>query len=354
MPEQLLTLPNVLAAITLVSLTAYVLLGGADFGGGVWDLFAFGPRCDRQRDLVAEAIGPIWEANHVWLVLVVVLLFTCFPPAFAGLSIILHIPLALMLIGIVLRGSAFTFRAYGGEHVARQRQWGHVFAIASVATPILLGIIIGAVASEGAGEAIARVSAAPSTSFTALYIAPWLTPFSVGVGVLTLVLFAFLAAVYLTVEAPDDALREDFRRRALAAALAVFVAALGVLLLAHFTAPLVGAGLTTSPWAIPLHIATGIAAIAAIVALWERRYRVARVCAAAQVTLILWGWALAQYPYLVPPTLTIHSAAAPPRTLELALWALAIGAAVLFPSLAYLFRLFKGRGKGAEAFEAVE
>jgi len=352
--EPLLTLPNVLAAITLVSLTAYVLLGGADFGGGVWDLCAFGPRCDRQRELVAEAIGPIWEANHVWLVLVVVLLFTCFPPAFSGLSIVLHIPLALMLIGIVLRGSAFTFRTYGGEHVARQRQWGHVFAVASVATPILLGISIGAIASEGAGLAIARVhETPPPASFTTLFITPWLTPFAVGVGVLTLALFAFLAAVYLTVEAPDAELREDFRRRALVAALVVFVLAFGVLLIAHFTAPRVGAGLTSSPWAIPLHAATGLAAIAAIVALWERRFRLARVAAAAQVTLILWGWALAQYPYLVPPTLTIRSAAAPTRTLELALWALAIGAVVLFPSLAYLFRLFKGRGRAA-AFEAVE
>jgi cytochrome d ubiquinol oxidase subunit II len=344
--EPLVTLPNALAAITLVSLTAYVLFGGADFGGGVWDLCAFGPRRDRQRELVAEAIGPIWEANHVWLVLVVVLLFTCFPPVFSGLSIVLHIPLALMLIGIVLRGSAFTFRTYGGEHVARQRQWGHVFAVASVATPILLGISIGAIASEGAGLAIERLHETPPASFTTLFIAPWLTPFSVGVGVLTLALFAFLAAVYLTVEAPDAELREDFRKRALAAALAVFVLAFGVLLLAHFTAPRVGLALTTSPWAIPLHVATGLAAIAAIVAL-------ARVAAAAQVTLILWGWALAQYPYVVPPTLSIRSAAAPTRTLELALWALALGAILLFPSLANLFRLFKGRGRAA-AFEAVE
>jgi cytochrome d ubiquinol oxidase subunit II len=347
-------LPNVLAAITLVSLNAYVLLGGADFGGGVWDLCAFGPRRNQQRELVEDAIGPIWEANHVWLVLVVVLLFTCFPPVFSGLSIVLHIPLSLMLIGIVLRGSAFTFRTYGGQKVARQRQWGHVFAVASVATPILLGITIGAVASEGAGIAIARVHEATARPFTELYVAPWLTPFSVGVGVLALVLFAFLAAVYLTVEAPTAELREDFRRRALGSALAVFVAAAGVLLLARFTAPLVGHALTTSPWAIPLHAATGLAAVGAIAALWHRRFRLARVAAAAQVTLILWGWALAQYPYLVPPDLSIRAAAAPARTLELTILALAIGAAVLFPSLAYLFRLFTGRGKGAEAFDAVE
>lgn len=349
--EQLLTLPNVLAALAMVSLNAYVLFGGADFGGGVWDLFASGERRDRQRDLITHAIGPIWEANHVWLVLVVVLLFTCFPPVFAALSITLHIPLALMLIGIVLRGSAFTFRSYGSEHNVSQRRWGRVFAIASLATPVLLGICIGAIASDQVGRVIELDHVGASADFMELYVAPWLTSFSVGVGILALALFAFLAAVYLTVEASEEKLREDFRLRALYAALAVFAAAFAVLIIALTTDTHVGAGLTRSPWAIPFHIATGIAAIWAIWALWARRFRTARIAAAAQVTLILWGWALGQYPYIVPPTLTIDAAAAPPRTLTLTLWALALGAAVLFPSLFYLFRLFKGR---PEAFERID
>lgn len=341
--SELLTLPNVLAAVILVSLNAYVLFGGADFGGGVWDLFATGERRDRQRDLITHAIGPIWEANHVWLVLVVVLLFTCFPPAFADLSITLHIPLALMLIGIVLRGSAFTFRSYGSEHNAPQRRWGRVFAIASVATPVLLGVSIGAIASEHVGRAMELGHGSTAATFNDLFVAPWLTPFSVGVGVLTLALFAFLAAVYLTVEAREPEVREDFRLRALWAALVVFVAAFGVLIVAYLTDTHVGSGLTSSPWAVPLHLATAIAAVGAIWALWTRRFHAARMAAAAQVTFILWGWALSQYPYIVPSTLTIEAAAAPRRTLVLALWSLAIGAAVLFPSLAYLFRLFKGR-----------
>lgn len=349
--EQLLTLPNVLAVITMVALNAYVLFGGADFGGGVWDLFATGERRDRQRDLITHAIGPIWEANHVWLVLVVVLLFTCFPPAFADLSITLHIPLALMLIGIVLRGSAFTFRSYGSEHNVSQRRWGRVFAIASLATPVLLGICIGAVASDRVGNAMRLEHVGGAASFGELYVAPWLTPFSIGIGVLALALFAFLAAVYLTVEANDERLRDDFRSRALWAALAVFVAAFVVLIIALVTDTHVGAGLTRSAWAMPFHVATGIAALCAIWALWTRRFRAARVAAAAQVTLILWGWALGQYPYVVPPQLTIAAAAAPARTLDLTLWALALGAMVLFPSLAYLFRIFKGR---AGAFERVD
>jgi cytochrome d ubiquinol oxidase subunit II len=332
----LFTLPNVLAGLIVVALNGYVLLGGADFGGGVWDLLASGPRRDSQRALIAEAIGPIWEANHVWLIIAIVLLFTCFPPAFAALSITLHIPLTLMLIGIVLRGSAFTFRAHHGEDSTMPLYWGHIFAIASAVTPVFLGICLGAVAS-GAMPRTGR------TDFYGGFIAPWLTPFCLAVGALTLTLFAFLAAVYLTVEARDIALQGDFRRRALAAAVAVFVAAGITLAVAMRSAPLVARGLTASVWALPLHVVTGLTALGAIGALWVRRYRAARLAAAAQVSLILWGWALGHYPYLVPPTVTIAEAAAPPLTLTLVLWVLAGGALVLFPSLAYLFRVFKGQ-----------
>jgi cytochrome d ubiquinol oxidase subunit II len=146
-----MTLADLLAGIILIALNAYVLLGGADFGGGVWDLLARGPRKARQRELIAHAIGPVWEANHVWLILAVVLLFTCFPAAFARLAIALHVPLTLVLIGIVLRGSAFTFRSYGGEQ-EQEKYWGRVFAVASLVTPVLLGVAVGAVASGAVGE----------------------------------------------------------------------------------------------------------------------------------------------------------------------------------------------------------
>ncbi|MGH7635828.1 MAG: cytochrome d ubiquinol oxidase subunit II, partial [Gemmatimonadaceae bacterium] len=163
----------------------------------------------------------------------------------------------------------------------------------------------------------------------------------VAVGAMALALFAFLAATYLTVEANDPALREDFRRRALYAAAAVFVTAFLALILARSHAPRVSAGLMASAWALPVHLLTGLAAVAAIGALWFRRWRLARVAAAAQVSLILWGWAAAQAPYLVPPTLTVGNTAAPQRTLELFLIALGVGALLLFPSIAYLFGLFK-------------
>ncbi len=333
MPE--VTLAGALAALLALSLNAYVLFGGADFGGGVWDLLASGPRRARQREVIGHAIGPIWEANHVWLILAIVLTFTCFPPVFARVSVVLHIPLTLMLVGIVLRGSAFTFRTYDDEHDTVQRRWGRIFAGASLVTPILLGVCIGAVAAGRVGPL------APAGTFADRFVDPWLTPFSLGVGLLTLALFAYLAAVFLTLETDDPALVEDFRVRALWSGAAVFAAAFGALLIAPRHAPLMGVGLLGSRWSLPFHLATGAAAVAVLAALWWRHYHVARVAVGGQVSLIVWGWAFAQYPYLVPPDLTVDGAAAPAVTLRLALVVLGLGTAVLLPSLVYLFRVFK-------------
>jgi cytochrome bd ubiquinol oxidase subunit II len=323
----MLLLSHTLAGVILVALTAYVLLGGADFGGGIWDLLADGPRKTRQRELIAHAIGPVWEANHVWVILAMVLLFTCFPRAFARIAIALHVPLTLMLIGIVLRGSAFVFQIYGGG--GGQGRGGRVFAIASLVTPVLLGICVGTVASGTIGAVVGI----PGETFYALYVAPWLTSFSVAVGLLTLTCFAYLAAVYLTLETRDPELQADFRLRAI-------VSGVWVLMMA-------GLALALAPHR---HIADhrlavlmGLAALTAFWALWQRRYRVARMAAAGQVALILWGWGVAQSPYLLPPGLTIAGAAAPRSTLELVLIALAVGAIVLFPSLYYLFKVFKAR-----------
>ena len=318
-------LAHLLAAIILLALTAYVLLGGADFGGGVWDLLASGPRKTRQRDLIARAIGPVWEANHVWLILAIVLLFTCFPRGFARMAVALHVPLTLMLIGIVLRGSAFVFRSYGGGS-------GRVFAIASLVTPVLLGMCVGAVASG----AIGAVGGVQGEGFYAVFMAPWLTSFAFAVGLLVLTCFAFLAAVYLTLEARDGELQEDFRQRAMLSGVWVMaMAGLALVLAPHRH--------VVEPRLVAL---IGAAALAAFWALWRRRYVLARLAAAAQVVLILWNWGIAQYPYLLPPDLTIAGAAAPRVTLELALVTVTAGAIVLFPSLYYLFRIFKGEQTG--------
>jgi cytochrome d ubiquinol oxidase subunit II len=158
---------------------------------------------------------------------------------------------------------------------------------------------------------------------------------------LALTIFAFLAAVFLTLETRDRQLSDDFRRRALAAGVAVFFASALVLLLSHEAAPLVRAGLTTSAWALPLHLATGATAISVLAALWFRRYRLARIGVGLQVSLIFWGWAMAQYPFLLPPDFTIANAAAPESTLRMTLIVLVIGGVVLLPSLRYLFQIFK-------------
>lgn len=331
----------IVAGIAGVALTAYVLLGGADYGGGVWDLLASGPRRAQQRELIAHAIGPIWEANHVWLILIVVLLFTCFPPAFATLTTVLHIPLALLLIGIVLRGSAFTFRAYDATHSVVQERWGMMFAIASVLAPVLLGVIVGAIASDGVGDAAATLGQS-GVEFVPVFVTPWLNAFTVSLGVMTLVLVAFLAATYLTVEAAGDrALQDDFRRRAIVAALVLPVTAYVTLLAAEPLAPRVQKMLLHSPKAVPIHIAAMIAGLGAVIALWTRRFRLARFAAGALATLILWGWMFAQFPFLIPPTLTIFDAAAPPATLRAFVTAVAVGAIVLIPSLWYLYGVFR-------------
>ena len=339
-----LTTADITAGVIAVALNAYVLFGGADFGGGVWDFLASGPRRARQRELVAHAIGPIWEANHVWLIVVVVMLFVCFPPVFAAFGTVLHIPLSLMLIGIVLRGSAFVFRAYSYGTRSEQARWGQIFAISSLITPVVLGMCVGAIVSGRVGGAMAAIEAGAPATFAALYVWPWISPFTIAVGAMTLALVSFLAATYLTVEAEGDGeLQDDFRGRALGAAIAAMAAAAVALVLGAASGGVM-ARLVGGRWAVPVLIGSEIVALGAAFALLHRRYRVARLAAGAWVSLVLWGWLLAQFPLMLPPSLTIDAAAAPLRTLVETLTVLVGGAVVLVPSLWYLLRVFKSRG----------
>jgi cytochrome d ubiquinol oxidase subunit II len=331
-----MSLQLAVGATALLALVAYALFGGADLGGGIWDLLASGPRRRQQRELVEHAIGPIWEANHVWLILVVTVLFTGFPPAFAAISTTLFLPLTVLLVGIVLRGAAFTFRAYDEGGDAVERRWGLVFSMASVLAPLMLGAIVGALSSG-------RLRLGPAGEPQGGPMA-WLSWFSVATGLLATALFAFLAAVYLTVEARGE-LQEDFRRRAIAAGAVTFLAAATAAALSWRESPLVFEGLTARAWSLPLHLATGLAATGAFWALLTRRFTLARPLAAAQVALIVLGWGASQYPYLLVPDVTLASAAAPPRTLALLLTALGAGALTLIPSLWLLFRVFKQRAR---------
>ncbi|MEI6790547.1 MAG: cytochrome d ubiquinol oxidase subunit II, partial [Myxococcaceae bacterium] len=197
-----------LAAVMLIALCIYMLTAGADFGGGILDLFSIGPRAYKQRDLIAKTLAPIWEANHVWLILIIVLLFVCFPPVFETMSIILHIPITLLLIGIVLRGSAFAFRSHDAE--SAHKHWSVIFAIGSIITPFMLGLCLGTIASGR----IPLIPVTESLNFAQYFITPWLQPFPILVGILTLWLCALLSSLYLLQRTSDFELQRDFRIRA--------------------------------------------------------------------------------------------------------------------------------------------
>jgi cytochrome bd ubiquinol oxidase subunit II len=331
-------LATILGAMLVGALTFYLLFGGADFGAGIWTWFAVGPGGQRQRALIDQAIGPIWEANHVWLIIAVTILFTAFPPAFAVMSTRLHIPLTLMLIGIVLRGTAFAVRTHDissrpDGFTAAPPVWHAVFALSSCFTPAMLGLCLGGIASGRAGG--------PAGTFWETFVAPWLAAFPVAVGLLTTALVAYLAAVYLIIESPDPSMQRLFRRRALSAWFFVIGLAGLALFLAREGAPEIYRGLAGTGWGRLTVFLTFALFVAGWWCLRNTKDRLARIFAAAGAVAMLWGWALSQFPYLIEPSVTIYDAA-PAATLELLLFSLVGGSLFLFPFLWYLYRLFKG------------
>jgi cytochrome bd ubiquinol oxidase subunit II len=321
------------AGIMLSAVVLYCLLAGADYGAGFWDLVCSGPRQQDQRDLIAQAIQPVWETNHVWLILVIVLMFVGFPTAFSSICIALAVPVFLILLGIVLRGSSYVFRAYFTGNIKLQLYWGKVFSVSSSMTPLFLGIVIGAISSD---------SVVVNTGISANgFVSTWLRPFPLLVGVLSLSLFAYLSACYLTLEAEDANLQEDFRRRALFAGFVSLLTAFATYAAAGAFAQEIRDGLSRAPYVWLVEMAAAIAALLAFQALWVRSYYRARIAAAAQVGLIVAGWGVAQFPYLVRPGFTIMSSAAPANVLIDIEIACGIGGVILFPSLFALYYIFK-------------
>jgi cytochrome bd ubiquinol oxidase subunit II len=318
------------AAAALAGLIAYALLGGADFGGGVWDLLASGPRKNQQRHAIAHAMGPVWEANHIWLIFVLVTLFTCFPQGYSALCIGLFVPLHLTLLGIMLRGAAFIFRKFG----AMPHGWGKVFGVASIISPVLLGASFGVVTAGGL-----RVSPAGVVTTRSDHAAPWLQPYSLSCGILALSMCAYLAAVYLVVETRGE-LREDFRRRAIFAGTAT----------AALSAIVLGLGMRDAPWfvrqlfAFPAWpvVAMGLVLFASsAIAVFRRHYVASCACAAAEVAILLVGWGIAHREYVIYPDVRLVSAAAPSATLRFVLWSLPAGLVLVLPSMWLLFHTFK-------------
>jgi len=322
------------AGILWLSLTAYAVLAGADFGGGVWDLFASGPRAADQRTAVAEAMGPVWEANHVWLIFMITGLFTAFPVTFGVLGLALYLPFTIATVGIVLRGASFAFRAHGRAAVGPLSPWGVVFGIASVITPFFLGTAAAAVASGSIR--------APHGQLDSGFLTGWTTPLAIVIGLYALSICAYLAATYLMVENENRSpLLADFRRRAIAASVASGVFALLALGISNSEGPRLLQSVTGR--GLPLFVLAVLNGPLALWAVWRWRPRIARVAVVAQVVFVLWAWAVGQWPYLVPPDLTISGAAAPTATLTALLAVIGLGVLILMPSLWLLFRVFKAR-----------
>lgn len=308
------------ALVTLAAIALYTVFGGADFGGGVWDLLATGPRRDAQRDAISEAIGPVWESNHVWLIFALVALFTCFPPAYADIATNLNAPLTLALLGIVLRGAAFVFRNYASDAANLARGWTVVFGASSIIAPFFLGAAAGALA-------------------TGRYA--WTSPFALATGLFAVALCAQIAAVFLVRETPDRALREDFRRRAVRATVAVWIAGLIPAALARYAEPAFFAALL-SPTARIAIVAAMLLGVGVMLLIANHRDTLARIAVGTEALAVLAGWFGAQTPNLVPSRWTYESAAASPAMLEAFLIVTACGALVLIPSLWLLFAIFKG------------
>ena len=295
------------AAILIMVIAAYALFGGADFGGGIWDLLAGGPeRGAAARELIDEAITPVWEANHVWLVFILVLLWTAFPPAFAAIMTALFVPLSLSLLGIVLRGVGFAFR-HTAERLRMQQLTGALFAAASLITPFFMGTVVGAVATG-------QVPVHPRGNV----LSAWTSPTAILTGFLFVAACAYVSAVFLVPEARQRGhqnLTRYFSLRATAAGLITGALAGGTFAELSASAPHVFAGLTGI--ALPLVAISIAAGIAVLVMLWLHWHHAVwlRATAALAVVTVVGGWGLAQYPYLFPTSMSLAAGSAPKASL---------------------------------------
>ena len=318
------------AVVLLVSLVTYAVFGGADFGAGFWDLTAGDPRRGaRPREAIERSLGPVWEANHVWLIFIFVVTWAAFPVAYESITLTMFVPLTIAALGVVLRGSSFAFRK-AVVTLRVRRIFGGGFALASVLVPFCMGAIAGGIAS---GKVPKGGQAGDPWS-------SWLNPVSVVTGVLAVALAAYLAAVYLvwdTRRADQGDLVEYFRRRAVAAAVvAAFVSVAGLITL-HDRASYVFDHLTSR--ALPIVLVGAACGLGALVLLVRGATRGARLLAVLAVASVIASWGLAQWPYALPTTLTFDEAAAPTGTLTALVVVVGLVVLLVVPSIALLFTL---------------
>ena len=338
-------LPEICVGLIVLGFTAYAVLGGADFGAGFWDLTAGGARRGgRVRGMVQRSMSPVWEANHVWLIFILVIAWTAFPVAFGSLFSTLSVPLFLAALGIISRGAAFALRGQAAT-IREARVLGATFAVSSVLTPFFLGAAVGGIASG-------RI---PVGNQAGDVIDSWLNPTSIAIGVLAVLTGAYLAAVFLAGDSeraglPD--LVEAFRRRALGAGVVTGAAAIGTLLVVRADARPLFDGLTSGDGLLAVAV-SAVTGLMTLVLVAMRRLGPARATAAAAVGAVVVGWALAQDPYLLPGELTLDDGAASDATLTALVVAVGLGFLTLLPSLAYLYRLVL-RGTLDQEFEPLD
>ena len=319
-----------IAVVLMLALVAYAVFGGADFGAGFWDLTAGGPeRGAEPRAVIERSIGPVWEANHVWLIFIFVVTWTAFPAAYESIALTLFVPLTLAALGIVLRGASFAFRKVVVT-LRFRRVFGGAFALSSVLVPFCMGAIAGGIASGHV----------PSGGKAGDPVDSWLNPTSVVTGVLGVVVAAYLAAVYLVWDARhfrQFSMAEYFRRRAVVSAVAAAVVAVVGLFVLNADAPHVFDGLTSR--ALPTAILSVVCGFGALVLLMRDAARGARVLAILAVALIIVSWGIAQWPYILPESLTVSAAAAPQGTLVTLLVAVGLALVIVVPGFVLLYAL---------------
>jgi cytochrome d ubiquinol oxidase subunit II len=331
-----LTPAYIMVALLWLSLAAFAILGGADFGAGVWDLLEWGSTAERARELLIRAIGPIWEANEIWLIFLITGTFTAFPIVFAALSIALFIPGVLALLGTVLRGAAFAYYSHFRAAVPVNLAWGRTFSVSSIIAPFFFGTMAAAVA----GGHIRVVQGQVHTDF----FSTWTAPFALACGAFAVAMCAVLAATYMTVEARNVGQQDLvtlFRSHALIAYLVTAVIGALAALLATRDAPYLWTNLTGR--ALPLVIATMLLGIATALMLLINYFALARVLIAGTIMGIFAAWGVAQYPYLIVPDVTVANASAPHNVLVAVVISAIGGLIIVLPALWLLFYLFKAK-----------
>jgi cytochrome bd ubiquinol oxidase subunit II len=324
-----MTRADIAAAILWTGATLYALFGGADFGGGFWDLVAGdAEKGEGPRALIQRSLTPVWEANHVWLIFILVVLWTAFPEAFGAVMSTLYVPLALAAFGIVLRGAGFAFRK-SIHSLGARRAMGATFALSSVLTPFFMGTVVGAIAAGnvpagGGGDAFSS----------------WTGPLPLLIGAMFVATGAYLAAVFLVGDARrsgDAELERYFVRRALGAAAVAGAFALAGLFALHSEARYVYDRLVDQ--GLPLVILSAACGIALLAVLWRGGRRPLRPLAGGAVVAVIWGWGVAQFPYLLPTSLKITQSAAPPDTLAAVIVVFIAAAVLVLPALGLLYWL---------------